>query len=187
MDTESCKRLIRTWALLTPIPPALTGSSEVDGTYYMIGEDKTQGTVFQNVNCYSSKNLVEWTYEGALLSQTQEAGDLGPDRVVERPKVLFNDNTGKYVLYLHIDSRDYKEAKVGVATGDTVCGKYEYHGSFRPLGFQSRDMGLFKDEDGSGYLLSEDVSDTALLHGHFGELLTVLLAGLRNSYYGPVG
>lgn len=136
----------------------LTAWSEVDGTYYMIGEDKTQGTVFQNVNCYSSKNLVEWTYEGALLSQTQEAGDLGPDRVVERPKVLFNDDTGKYVLYLHIDSRDYKEAKVGVATGDTVCGQYEYHGSWRPLGFQSRDMGLFKDEDGSGYLLTEDVS-----------------------------
>ena len=187
MDTESCKRLIRTWALLTPIPPALTGSSEVDGTYYMIGEDKTQGTVFQNVNCYSSKNLVEWTYEGALLSQTQEAGDLGPDRVVERPKVLFNDNTGKYVLYLHIDSRDYKEAKVGVATGDTVCGKYEYHGSFRPLGFQSRDMGLFKDEDGSGYLLSEDVSDAAFFFCHFGKFLTVFLAGLWNSYYSPVG
>lgn len=31
-------------------------------------------------------------------------------------------------------------------------------GSFQPLGFQSRDMGLFKDDDGSAYLLSEDVS-----------------------------
>lgn len=122
----------------------------------MVGEDKTDGTVFQNVNCYSSSNLVEWTYEGALLSRTEEAGDLGPDRIVERPKVIFNEATQKYVLYLHIDSRDYRDARVGVATGDTVCGQYEYHGSSRPLGFQSRDMGLFKDEDGAGYLLTED-------------------------------
>ncbi|CRK18681.1 hypothetical protein BN1708_012442 [Verticillium longisporum] len=132
------------------------GLIEVDGTYYMIGEDKTDGTYFQNVNCYSSKDLIEWSYEGALLSRTTEAGDLGPERIVERPKVIFNDATNKYVLYLHIDSPDYKDARVGVATGDTVCGKYEYIDSFRPLGFQSRDMGLFKDDDGKGYLLTED-------------------------------
>lgn len=124
----------------------------------MIGEDKTEGSPFQNINCYSSRNLVEWAYEGALLSRTEEPGDLGPERVVERPKVMFNDKTGKYVLYLHIDSPDYKDARVGVATGDSVCGSYEYHGSFRPLGFQSRDIGVFKDDDGAGYLLTEDVS-----------------------------
>lgn len=33
----------------------------------------------------------------------------------------------------------------------------EYHGSFRPFDFISRDMGLFKDDDGTGYLLTEDV------------------------------
>lgn len=32
-----------------------------------------------------------------------------------------------------------------------------YLRSFRPLGYQSRDMGLFKDDDGTGYLLTEDV------------------------------
>jgi hypothetical protein len=34
----------------------------------------------------------------------------------------------------------------------------DYIGSFRPLNFQSRDMGLFKDDDGTAYLLTEDVS-----------------------------
>ncbi|KAF5650690.1 glycosyl hydrolase family 43 [Fusarium sp. NRRL 25303] len=132
------------------------GLIEVDGTYYMIGEDKTDGTYFQNVNCYSSTNLVEWTYRGALLSRTSDAGDLGPNRIVERPKVIYNDQTKKYVLYMHIDSPDYKDARVGIATGDSVCGKYTYHRSFRPLGKQSRDMGLFKDDDGSAYLMTED-------------------------------
>ncbi|KAI1812353.1 galactan 1,3-beta-galactosidase [Poronia punctata] len=131
------------------------GVIKVDSTYYLIGEDKTDGSAFQNINCYSSENLVEWEYVGALLSRTG-SGDLGPNRVVERPKVIYNDSTGKYVLYLHIDSSDYGEAKVGVATGDSPCGSYTYHESFRPLGFQSRDLGLFKDDDGTAYLLTED-------------------------------
>ncbi|KAI1086668.1 carbohydrate-binding module family 35 protein [Rostrohypoxylon terebratum] len=131
------------------------GVIQVDDLYYLIGEDKTSGSAFQNVNCYSSPDLVQWTYVGALLSRTS-SGDLGPNRVVERPKVLYNASTKKYVLYMHIDSSSYGEAKVGVATGDTVCGKYSYVGSFQPLGHQSRDMGLFQDDDGTGYLLTED-------------------------------
>ncbi|KKA28970.1 hypothetical protein TD95_000897 [Thielaviopsis punctulata] len=133
-----------------------TGAIRIGDTYYIVGEDKTNGSAFQNINCYSSKDLVQWEYEGALLSRTAEAGDLGPNRVVERPKVIYNDQTKKYVLWMHIDSSNYGEAKTGVATSDTVCGKYDYHGSFQPLGHQSRDMSLFKDDDGTAYLLSED-------------------------------
>ncbi|KAK6952770.1 hypothetical protein Daesc_005064 [Daldinia eschscholtzii] len=131
------------------------GVIKVDNTYYLIGEDKTGGSAFQNVNCYSSQDLVQWTYVGALLSRTS-SGDLGPNRVVERPKVVYNAKTRKYVLYMHIDSSNYGEAKVGVATGDSVCGKYTYVKSYQPLNHQSRDMGLFVDDDGTGYLLSED-------------------------------
>ncbi|KAI0505928.1 carbohydrate-binding module family 35 protein [Xylaria bambusicola] len=131
------------------------GIIKVGSTYYMVGEDKTSGSAFQNINCYSSTNLVEWTYVGALLSRTS-SGDLGPNRVVERPKVIYNDSTKQYVLYMHIDSSNYGEAKVGVATGNSVCGSYTYRGSFQPLGHQSRDLGLFKDDDGSAYLLTED-------------------------------
>ncbi|KAL4988338.1 glycosyl hydrolase [Aspergillus falconensis] len=133
------------------------GLIEEHGTYYLIGEEKTDGTLFQAVNCYSSTNLIDWTFENKLLTVTEEEGaDLGPNRIVERPKIIKNDRTGKYVMWMHIDSTDYADARVGVATGDSVCGEYAYRESFRPLGFQSRDIGLFKDEDGSAYLLSED-------------------------------
>ncbi|KAH6612857.1 glycosyl hydrolase [Chaetomium sp. MPI-SDFR-AT-0129] len=131
------------------------GLIEVNGTYYLIGEDKAGGSAFTNVNCYSSTDLVQWTYVGALLTR-QASGDLGPNRVVERPKVLFNDKTGKYVLWMHMDSSSYGEARVAVATGDSVCGAYQYLRSFQPLGRESRDMNLFKDDDGKGYLLTED-------------------------------
>lgn len=107
---------------------------------------------------------------GALLSRTA-SGDLGPNRVVERPKVIYNSSTRKYVLYLHIDDSSYGEAKVGVATGDSVCGAYNYLGSWRPLGFQSRDIGLYQDDDGKAYLLTEDVSlALSLLTCHFTSL-----------------
>ncbi|KAK3388524.1 glycosyl hydrolase [Sordaria brevicollis] len=128
----------------------------VNSTFYLIGEDKSQGSVFTGVNCYSSTDLVQWKYEGALLSRTGSSGDLGPNRIIERPKVIYNDATRKYVMWMHVDSSNYGDAKVGVATSDTVCGKYSYNGSFRPLGFESRDMGLFKDDDGKAYLLTED-------------------------------
>lgn len=137
-----------------------------NGVYYLIGEDKTNGSAFQNINCYSSTDLVSWTYVGALLSQTS-SGDLGPNRVVERPKVLYNSSTKKYVLWMHIDDSSYAEAKVGVATGDSVCGKYTYKGSWQPLGYQSRDIGVFQDDDGSAYLLTEDVSACPDAHNLF--------------------
>lgn len=107
------------------------GLIQVNGTYYMIGEDKSGGHSFSNVNCYASTDLVRWTFAGALLSRTS-SGDLGPNRVVERPKVIYNDKTRKYVLWMHMDSSNYGEARVAVATGDSVCGKYQYIRSFQP-------------------------------------------------------
>ncbi|MFF5715036.1 RICIN domain-containing protein [Streptomyces sp. NPDC012756] len=128
-------------------------------TWYGFGEDKTgktwTDTSFKNIPCYTSTDLRHWEYQSQALSQ-QPSGDLGPNRIVERPKVIYNAATTTYVMYLHIDDPSYSEAKVGVATSSTPCGPYTYRGSFRPLGFQSRDIGLFQETDGSAYLLTED-------------------------------
>src|SRR5512142_536753 len=138
-----------------PIQAHGGGLIKVQNTYYWLGEDKTNGSPFQNIKCYSSTDLTTWTFVNDVLTR-QATGDLGPNRVVERPKVLFNAGTNTYVMYLHIDDASYGEAKVGVATSSSPCGSYTYRGSFRPLGFQSRDIGLFQDSDGTGYLLTED-------------------------------
>ncbi|EKD18875.1 uncharacterized protein L3040_005098 [Drepanopeziza brunnea f. sp. 'multigermtubi'] len=131
------------------------GIIQVDSVYYMIGENKLNGSAYQSINCYSSTDLVSWTFVNEVL-ELENDGDLGPNRVVERPHVIFNEETGTYVMWMHIDSHDYKEAKAGVATSDSICGDYKYMGSVQPLGFQSRDMNLFKDTDGTAYLLTED-------------------------------
>ncbi|MFJ2956092.1 RICIN domain-containing protein [Streptomyces sp. NPDC087270] len=131
-------------------------------TWYGFGEDKTGensgDASFQDIPCYSSTDLAHWTKKGQALTR-QADGDLGPNRVVERPKVIYNASTHTYVMYLHIDSSSYGDAKVGVATSSTPCGPYTYRGSFRPLGFESRDLNLFQDTDGTAYLLSEDRSN----------------------------
>ena len=138
------------------------GIIKVGSTWYGYGEDKSgensDNTSFQDIPCYSSTDLTHWTLRGHALT-LQPSGDLGPNRIVERPKVIYNASTHTYVMYMHIDNSSYSEAKVGVATSATPCGPYTYRGSFQPLGFQSRDMGLFQDSDGTAYLLSEDRSN----------------------------
>lgn len=87
------------------------GIVEVSGTYYLIGENKLGGSAFQSINCYSSTDLVSWTFVNKILT-LQPSGDLGPNRVVERPHVMYNDKTGKWVLWMHIDSSDYGEVSL---------------------------------------------------------------------------
>jgi hypothetical protein len=60
------------------------------------------------------------------LLSVGSSGDLGPDRVLERPHVMYNQNTAKYVMWMHIDSLNYGDARAGVAVADTVCGSYSY-------------------------------------------------------------
>ncbi|MET8995622.1 RICIN domain-containing protein [Amycolatopsis sp. NPDC004169] len=135
------------------------GIVQVGATYYGFGEDKTgqttANTAFQDIPCYTSTDLANWTHQGIALAK-QGSGDLGPNRIVERPKVLYNATTRTYVMYLHIDNTGYSDQRVGVATSATPCGPYSYRGSFQPLGNQSRDIGLFQDTDGTAYLLSEN-------------------------------
>jgi hypothetical protein len=59
-------------------------------------------------------------------------------------------------MYMHLDDREYKVARVAVATSDTVDGDYTYLKSFRPLDHESRDIGQFIDDDGTAYLIFED-------------------------------
>jgi hypothetical protein len=136
------------------------GITKVGDTYYWLGEDKTNGSPFQNVKCYSSTDLRSWRFVANVLTR-QSSGDLGPNRIVERPHVIFNASTSTYVMYMHIDNTNYSERKAGVATSGSVCGSYTYRGSFKPLGHDSLDDNLFLD-GGTGYFISEDRTSAKL-------------------------
>src|SRR5689334_16401160 len=97
------------------------GIMHFNGTYYLYGEIK-KGTTWLvpgqgwecyrvaagGVSCYSSKNLVDWKYLGVALSPTVGLSnhDLDTGKVIERPKVIYNSRTKKFVMWMHIDSQD---------------------------------------------------------------------------------
>jgi beta-galactosidase len=122
--------------------------------YYWFGEQRErQGT--NGVNVYSSNDLYNWTYEGLALStnDTNPNSDIAHGCVMERPKVIYNAKTGKYVMWFHLElkGKGYSAARAAVAVSDKVTGPYTLVSSFRPNGNMSRDMTLFVDEDGSAY------------------------------------
>ncbi|WIX91361.1 hypothetical protein [Amycolatopsis sp. DG1A-15b] len=79
---------------------------------FTLGARRTD-TAFQDIPCYTSTDLANWTHQGIALAK-QASGDLGPNRIVERPKVLYNATTRMYVMYLHIDNTSYSDQRVGV-------------------------------------------------------------------------
>lgn len=125
--------------------------------YYWYGEDRSQGLDpnLRYVSCYSSKNLLNWKFRGDVVKMA-DPDSLGPGWVLERPKVFYNKQTKKFVMYMHIDNSSYKVAQVAVAVADKPNGKFKYVKRFRPLGHESRDIGQFIDDDGSPYLVFED-------------------------------
>jgi beta-galactosidase len=81
------------------------------------------------------------------------ASDIVEGCIIERPKVLYNAKTKKYVMWFHLELKGhgYSAARCGVAVSDTAVGPYTYLQSFRPDGQMSRDMTLFQDDDGTAY------------------------------------
>ena len=125
------------------------GMIKVGSFYYWFGENR-DGTNL--VSAYRSTDLKNWTFRAHVLRKNM-GGELATANI-ERPKVLFNALTGTYVLWAHKENGvDYGEARVAVASASNVEGPYIYHGSFRPLGYDSRDMTVFND-NGTAYLIS---------------------------------
>jgi hypothetical protein len=131
------------------------GFLKVGDTWYWFGEDKSQNSgTFKAVNCYASKDLVTWELRNAVITRSTAKELNTSDRIIERPKVVYNASTKQYVMWAHWDNGNYSEASAGVFTSPTVDGNYTFVKSFKPLGNMSRDCNLFVDDDGKGYFMS---------------------------------
>jgi hypothetical protein len=138
-----------------------------NGLYYWYGEYKKGETVRVDyvtswedyrvkaggVSCYSSPDLVNWKFEGVVLKPDtmNPSSDLHTGKVIERPKVIYNKKTKKFVMWMHLDSEDYSYARAGVAVSDRPTGPFRFAGSVRPNGAMARDMTVFQDDDGKAY------------------------------------
>ena len=148
-----------------------------DGKYYLYGEYKKGKTILPEwatwecyrtdvtgVSCYSSPDLENWTFEGIVLPAVPDdpAHDLHPSKVLERPKVVYNTKTGKFVMWAHVESADYSKAAAGVAISDSPTGPFTYIGSFRPNDAMSRDQTVFVDDDGKAYQFASSENNQTL-------------------------
>lgn len=107
--------------------------------YYWFGEHKIAGrkgnSAQVGVHCYSSTDLYNWKDEGIALAVSEDsASDIAKGCILERPKVVYNAKTKKYVMWFHLElrGRGYSAARAGVAVSDHVTGPYTFIKSYRP-------------------------------------------------------
>ena len=131
-------------------------------TYYWYGEHKGEksSAAFVGVTCYSSKNLRDWRYEGVALSVVDEKGhDLESGCTLERPKVIYNKVTKKFVMWFHLELKGegYWQARYGVAVSDSPKGPFKFirsdraNAGYYPLDFDKDDMAVLDTLNADNY------------------------------------
>ena len=132
-----------------------------DGLYYWIGENKQftqKGSKIWSwgVKAYSSTNLINWRDEGLIIAPEphDKKSTLHPNRRLDRPHVIYNPATKKYVAWLKFSE---KSSYFAILTADELLGPYTMVNSFyQPYGKSSGDFDLALDEaTGNGYLYVE--------------------------------
>jgi len=111
-----------------------------DGIYYWFGEHKTAGQGGNKANVgigvYSSTDLYNWKNEGIALAVAPDGSgsDIEKGSVIERPKVIYNEKTGKFVMWFHLElkGQGYDAARTALAVSDSPTGPYVYQKSLRP-------------------------------------------------------
>lgn len=108
-----------------------------EGKYYWYGENRpARGfTTEVGVEVYSSSDLMNWEDEGVALAVSEESGhDIERGCIMERPKVIRNPKTGKFVMLFHLElkGKGYAAARVGFAESDSPVGPFRFIRSLRP-------------------------------------------------------
>ncbi|MBT3193210.1 MAG: hypothetical protein HN341_11705, partial [Verrucomicrobia bacterium] len=109
------------------------------GTYYWFGEHKIAGSAGNSaevgVHVYASEDLYNWRDEGIALKVSDDPKhDIARGCILERPKVIYNVRTKKFVMWFHLElkSASYDSARSGIATADRATGPYTFVRSIRP-------------------------------------------------------
>ena len=127
-----------------------------NGAFYWFGESRTGGHS-DGISVYRSSDLYNWENLGFAATHSGERDDenmqdISEGRLLERPKVIHNARTGKWVMWAHWENgKDYGQARVAILEADDITGPYRFVSTMRPNGHDSRDQTLFLDTDGNAY------------------------------------
>lgn len=141
----------------------------VDGIYYWYGENKEKtdgknGIWHWGVKCYSSTDLYNWKDEGIIIppEPEDESSSLHPSACMDRPHIIYNQRTGKYVCWIKIMNKDQTQSET-VLTADHILGPYtKVREGLRPLGMNAGDFDLAVAPDGKAYYYFDRVHSEAI-------------------------
>ncbi|MET4156988.1 family 43 glycosylhydrolase [Agromyces sp. PvR057] len=143
-----------------------------DDLYDTVGDD---GTV--------NASTVNELYYHLNVENTASDGSAQLNAIFERPKVLYNEQTGKWVMWWHSDGSitpggsSYARSLAAVAVSDSPTGPFKLQGAYRlyneptyktacnqsgavPGG--ARDMTVFQDDDGTAYIVYSSEENRSL-------------------------
>ncbi len=140
------------------------------GAYYWYGEnkEKTDGKSdiwHWGVRCYRSTDLYNWQDCGIIIppEPENERSSLHPAACMDRPHILYNEQTKKFVCWLKIMNRDGTQTET-VLTADELLGPYtKVREGLRPLGMSAGDFDLAKAPDGKAYYFFERVHSETII------------------------
>ena len=129
----------------------------VDGIYYWYGENKEKTTADNGiwhwgVRCYASRDLYNWEDKGIIIPPEPDDPESGlhPSAHMDRPHIIYNKKTGKYVCWLKVWNGET------VLVADHILGPYtKVREKLWPLGMNAGDFDLAAAEDGKGYYYFE--------------------------------
>lgn len=126
-----------------------------DGVFTWYGENKEHttpgsGNWHWGVCAYQSKDLVTWEDRGLIIPPVIDDPEspLHPAQKMDRPHILHNPRTGKYVCWIKVMGADGHTQASTILTADSLLGPYEIvRTGLRPLGMDAGDFDLVVDPE----------------------------------------
>lgn len=209
-----------------PVKNEATG--EMEEKWWWVGEDKTLG--YRGGICaYSSEDLYNWQFEGVIMRNVNTREQLDTEEyftslyegytkeqldnvylsindstsIIERPKLIYNEKTDKYLLWFHADEptadsdASYAAACAGVAVSDSPAGPFRFIDRYRlnvcpedqedmypQSRGMARDMNLFTDEDGTAYIIYSSEENLTIYISKLNEEYDYLCTTPEKAVYG---
>ena len=139
--------------------------NEEAGLWYWYGENKEKtvggrkNTIWHwGVRLYTSSDLYNWEDRGLIIEPQPEDlfSPLHPTYCMDRPHILYNKKTGKYVAWLKIMAGEVSQF-MSVLTADRFEGPYTFvRKIYKPLDMDTGDFCLHADaKTGKAYIWFE--------------------------------
>ena len=153
------------------------------GSHKVAGKSESSGLSSGGIHCYRSRDLINWNDFGIVMAPNYATGstsDIAYGCRIERPHVVYNSTTQKYVCIfkLFLKGGGLNVGYNGVATSTSPTGPFTYQSKFIAASSTvgSGDFTLYKDATNAVYLITVRKTDRAMV-----------IDKLNNNYTAPVG